>query len=332
MYFEKKDISKDLLYEFAFLATNKINNTIEELKGGWETTNYLIDKSIVIRFSYMNKSNQYFKYAEHLISNEVNFVNYLNIKQQNELHFAKFDSTDTYFIKKNTAEGIYFITKYGFIQGKQFELSENNIEKIANIFNNIHRLMSYNEVHFEEIDNLVSAMDYREPQYNANLKVVFENYDYYFDMHKVNKSILEKNFKNHKRIFIHNDIKTDNIIEKNGKLTLIDFGDSRYSIIEEDLGVFIWGMAVEISDLNTYKSLVNQFLSYYATLGNIFNKDLCYRYAIDRFLNINLYYLNYNLNDDDKLSKQIIKFYNEIQYINCLYSLISDNEKQFYGN
>ena len=116
-------------------------------------------------------------------------------------------------------------------------------------------------------------------------------------------------------LFIHNDLHADNILFHKGKLTILDFGDARYSLPEEDIGTFLWGLSLK-TDVSSFPELANLFFSNYT---RDINPELCYRFALQRFLEIHLFYLVENQKNSALMKYQKVKFTKEkvmIDYLN----------------
>lgn len=329
MHFEKMNLKEHQMIDLIEYIDQIEIKKIKKFKSGWETTNILINDTYVYRFAYISYSNSFYKFAQDLIDNEVKFANYLYDNNINNFKFILFENN--YYEKIYLDNGILFILKYDYIVGKECSASKKNIIKIAEKIASFHVIAQRKEIQFIKIDNYVAAMDYRNPEYNIDVSNEIATYKYYYDFYKKNKIKL-KNLKVFtKEIFIHNDIKKDNIIIHGNDINFIDFGDCRYSNCSEDIGSFFWGLSYECPNIDYYNDRIQLFLDTYILKNSITSMEIemIYRYVIDRFLNINLFYLNIHMitGNNEKYRMQVNKFKKEMTYIDYFIKKIGKEEK-----
>jgi len=108
---------------------------------------------------------------------------------------------------------------------------------------------------------------------------------------------------------IHGDPNLSNILFDNSHHVtgILDFNDCRLGVVAEDLGVFIWDLCQSVS-IDTIPALICTFLESYAhreaDAAPVESRVAAIRYAIDRYLIINLHYLIAHQNNRNKLRRQ----------------------------
>ena len=123
-----------------------------------------------------------------------------------------------------------------------------------------------------------------------------------------------------RNIFIHNDLHNENLLLCEKEVAILDFGDCRYSLPEEDIGTLFWGILQKV-ERSRYEEMLDHFLKYYS---RPIDKTVCFRYTLQRFLDIHLYYLNENLKEAGLIKYQKEKFNKEEAMINFLISKITE--------
>lgn len=332
MYFEKKDFSDSQMIELIKKIEKIEVSSFKRFENGLETNNILINNINVYRFSFMSYNNPRYASVQGLIENEIKFANYLFNKGINSFKFSLF--CKNYYEKIYLIDGVLFILKYNYIIGEECPSNKENIIKIAKKISLLHNTLQKKEIRFNKIDHYIAAMDYRTPRFNTHISKEIELYKYYFDLYNSNKIELKNMKMLTEEIFIHNDLKKDNIIINKNIINLIDFGDCRYSNRSEDIGTYFWGVSYEYEELDNYNDIIKLFLKTYILSSFISSTEIemIYRYAIDRFLNINLYYLDIHktTNNIKKYNMQMNKFKKEIKYIDYFIRKIS--EEVYYKN
>lgn len=311
MFFEKIKLNEEFMKAYIEKEITSPVNSIVICKYGVENLTALINTDLVVRFSFINRHSIYCEQAEKLILREINFVNYLFEHQANTLKFLDFNKQK--IRKIDHEDGMIFVTVTNFLKGTHASYSKRNIEKIATLQAGIHTISR--KIDLDKLNDLelYSAMAFRTP----DCAEVAKDYRHYLELYGSNRNKIISLIENENKIIIHNDLKSDNIIEKDGSLNIIDFFDCRYSVASEDLGVFIW----DLCDKNdNYYEDIDLYLDSYTkqvSLSEI-EIELAYRYAIDRYLNINLFYLKKNKYDAGKLKYQKNKFDIQKRYVDFL--------------
>lgn len=99
------------------------------------------------------------------------------------------------------------------------------------------------------------------------------------------------------------------------QIRILDFGDSRLSLAEEDIGTCFWGLSLQVASPQQLNKLITVFFQYYQ---RPVNQKICLRYALQRYLAIHLHYLVANQADADKMRAQLEKFAQEEQMMDWL--------------
>lgn len=295
---------------------------ISQLSKGSENLNYLLDGQLVVRVLYLSESSPIFSQAFPYLEREVYFVNTLYENNLNSLRYLSFP--DRKFIHRlDVKDGSLFFLKYPYLRGERMTFSSSNLSELARKLANIHDFSQRHMMTFERVpfyDDLISSLHFRAFSYNPQLERIILGYQALWKIFQENTEAL-KSMKSEKRnIFIHNDLHNENLLLCEKELAILDFGDCRYSLPEEDIGTLFWGILQKV-ERSKYEEMLNQFFKYYS---RPIDNTVCFRYALQRFLDIHLYYLNENLKEAGLIKYQKEKFNKEEAMINFLISKITE--------
>lgn len=307
MFFQKNDFYDSFIYQK--IKKEFIGESIQELEGGTENKSFLISGKIVLRVLFINHRSIVYDSAELLILREVLIVNELYNKGITSMCYNEF-SNGQYYQLFNVKLGKIFFLQYNFIEGIHLQYDEMSVINVARCINNMHKAiqsMDLGNYYVKEYDDLVSCLHHRHFRFNPEVSSYVQNYRYYFNFFLENTRLLKKFKSINKNNFIHGDLHCKNLLVSS-VLCFIDFGDIRNSVIEEELGIFLWGMSLEVLSNHQLEKLMNTFLDYYADKEKLVNKEFCLRYAVQRYLDIHMFYLDNNLKDDNKMKYQVNKF------------------------
>ncbi|WP_231077289.1 phosphotransferase [Streptococcus sanguinis] len=201
--------------------------------------------------------------------------------------------------------------------------SSYNLTKLARKLANIHNfsqryLMTFERVSF--YDDLISSLHFRAFSYNPQLERIIPGYQALWKIFQENTEILKSMKSERGNIFIHNDLHNENLLLCEKEVVILDFGDCRYSLLEEDIGTLFWGILQKV-ERSKYEEMLDRFFKYYS---RPIDKTVCFRYALQRFLDIHLYYLNENLKEAGLIKYQKEKFNKEEEMIDFLISKITE--------
>jgi hypothetical protein len=295
---------------------------ISQLSKGSENLNYLIDGQLVVRVLYLAESSPIFSQAFPYLEREVYFVNTLYENKLNPLRYLSFP--DGKFIHRlDVKDGSLFFLKYPYLRGDRITFSSSNLSELARKLANIHDFSHRYLTTFERVpfyDDLISSLHFRDFSYNPQLGRIIPAYQTLWQIFQENTENL-KSMKSEKRnIFIHNDLHDENLLLCLKEVAILDFGDCRYSLPEEDIGTLFWGILQKV-ERSKYEEMLDYFFKYYS---RPIDKTVCFRYALQRFLDIHLYYLNENLKEAGLIKYQKEKFNKEEAMINFLISKITE--------
>jgi len=120
------------------------------------------------------------------------------------------------------------------------------------------------------------TFDLPEPQWDMNLKRISK----YFDRVKIEKKItkIKINLNRFQKVFCHGDFQPNNLIVKEQKMTVIDFGSVRLAPPEFDLASFATQLEIMLyraGSYNQFETLKNLFLNEY----DIFDHQCFFGYS-----------------------------------------------------
>ena len=291
--------------------------SLRPLSGGTENLNYVMNERVVVRILYLPQTSPLFYEAKSYLKREIQFVNALYEEELNDFAYLPFQDGEWIF-SLNVNKGILYVMQSIYLKGKTISFEKNIIPQIAQKIVHFHDFSKESCIEYQRIpvyDDLVSSSHIRLFSYEKELEKDISNYKNYWELFQINTSILEKAKQAQPALFIHNDLHVDNILFHKDKLTILDFGDARYSLPEEDIGTFLWGLSLK-TDVSSFPELANLFFSNYT---RDINPELCYRFALQRFLEIHLFYLVENQKNSALMKYQKVKFTKEkvmIDYLN----------------
>lgn len=291
------------------------------LSGGTENLNYLINERLVVRILYLSQTSPLFYEAKSYLKREIQFANALYEAKLNDFAYLPFRDGKWIF-SLNVDKGTLYVMQCVYLKGEIVSFDKNTISRIAQKIACLHDFSQENLTKIQRIpvyDDLVSSLHIRSFSYEKKLEKDISNYKDYWELFQINTSVLEKAKQAQPALFIHNDLHADNILFHKGKLTILDFGDARYSLPEEDIGTFLWGLSLKVN-VAAFAELANSFFANYT---REINPELCYRFALQRFLEIHLFYLVENKMHSTLMKYQKEKFRKEKVMIDYLSKQIS---------
>ncbi|UOE58273.1 phosphotransferase [Priestia filamentosa] len=279
----------------------------------------------LLRISTMPNSHLMNNNIIHVVEQELKFMSNLFNKGISVPRVFKTILGQQY-VYINTEGDMKFIILMEWIDGVHREYDVYSIIKTAQILARIHQIsLNYVPNSFFINDSNYSAFSYRLIEKPTILTEGFplRLYEELKSLYDIVSIDLKDFYFNSSRILIHSDVKADNLLWKENTIVgIIDFGDIRYSVIPEDLGVYIWDMCIKLSKQNLdIEKYIDIFLSSYSEYNHNFtrkHKELSVTYAIDRFLSIHLHYLIKNQTNSSDMKYQINKAEFELDIINKL--------------
>ncbi len=275
---------------------------IEEIEGGYENNSFklITDNNIYkMRISSVDKDKDFD--GAQVINKEIELMNYLIGKGFKLPKCHKSLSSYEYYERLTVKERVFYIVIFDYVIGIHLTYNFKNIDKFATMQSRMHKKLS--EYKSEYVNNGYSAFSFRfNPNICAENLNDLVDYTPEIDIYNYISQILSDYMSNSVIHLIHNDLKADNLLlDMHGDIHIIDFGDIRVSVIEEDIGVFIWDMCDKLYKLKKdYITYVDYYLESYISntelKGNLI-KYISILYAIERYLSINLYYLLHNKDD-----------------------------------
>ncbi|MGG0208469.1 phosphotransferase [Bacillus mycoides] len=334
MYFIKDEnfiskISKHTIESYLtyFLPGCSVEN-FRILPNGTENTSILVQtlsQSYLLRISTLPITHSMANTIKCIVQQEIEFMEKL---RENKILIPKIYKTingDSYIYKKDNQQ-IIIAVLMEWIDGVHEEYTIHNVRETAKNMAALHKI-SRNLFPFQGIPNKRNYSIFSNRlEETEQIRTTFFPSIIYKELKSIYdpiSQILKDNYVKSPQLLIHNDLKADNIFWKNNYLVgIIDFADSRFSIIEEDLGVFIWDMCDYLTSKNEgITEYLDAFLNSYFEQNNefsLFQKEIAILYAIDRYLTINLHYLVKNQVNLEHLHYQIDKAEFQLQIIKDL--------------
>ncbi|VUW92679.1 Phosphotransferase enzyme family protein [Streptococcus constellatus] len=295
--------------------------SLRPLSGGTENLNYVMNERVVVRILYLPQTSLLFSEAESYLQREIQFANALREEGLNDFAYLPFQDGEWIF-SLSVNKGTIYVMQSVYLKGEIVSFEKNIIPQIAQKIVRFHDFSKENFTEYQRIpvyDDLVSSLHIRSLSYEKELEKDIPNYKDYWELFQINTSILKKAKQAQSAFFIHNDLHADNILFHKGKLNILDFGDARYSLPEEDIGTFLWGLSLK-TNVASFTELANLFFANYT---REINPELCYRFALQRFLEIHLFYLVENQKNSTLMKYQKAKFTKEKAMIDYLSNHIS---------
>jgi Ser/Thr protein kinase RdoA (MazF antagonist) len=280
----------------------------------------------VMRVSSIPVDSRYLMAAENRLIEEMKFLTFLQ-NNNREVPITIESNHSCPFVKIEEEDQIRYIILMKKIKGKHPGYTYRSLREIAARMAQVHHdSLSYKTEREERLG--YSAMEYRLENMSSHNNNPYFNKDLYLKYSELYSSVtaeIKPYFKIRPKLMIHNDLKKDNVLFVKGKLEgIIDFCDSRVSIIEEDLGCLIWDLSDSL-DYKRIRKYVPFFLKEYAKYANKMSISLspkmAINYALERYLVINLYYLIANGSSDKKQKYQVTKAGRQLKTIENLLRL-----------
>ncbi len=263
-----------------------------------------------------------------MILQELKYITYMGITgiPVPEIYLTK---TGELFHTLETKDHINYVALMEFIEGEHELYTKAAIRKVAKLQADFHfQSQLYSPDNFVSEEDEYSAMSYRMKEKDIQKTERFPD-RLYLEMNNIYQIIsrkLKTYYEKQKKLIIHSDLKMDNLLFCDDDIrAVLDFGDIRKSVIAEDLGVFIWDMCDELFDAKEdFSSYLSEYFSAYREKNKDFSLEdelFAVYYAIDRYLIINLYYLNHNQYCEEKLKYQENKAEKQLKIIYKLLEL-----------
>lgn len=328
MFFQINETNNDLIQT---LMTQEFgeNMSCVELGEGTENKNFLINDTLVLRVLYIDKNSILYETARDYIEREITFVNALFDFQINQLSYKRFKNKE-YLLESQTDHGIIYFLQYDFIPGSFLTYNKKNIQKLAQMVGECHeasqKLSDIRSIlNIPVYDALSSSLHHHTFIFDNTIAQNIANYALYWQIFKDNTQEIKSYRNQHPNILIHCDLHRKNILVTDDMMTVIDFGDTRLSVIPEDIGTCFWGMGIALQKVETFEKGVHDFFSAYPKPLTEEDKAFCLRFALQRFLDIHLFYLKENLSSAPKMKYQTEKFAKEKPIIDYLIATLNLN-------
>ena len=328
MFFEKNDSHNELIKKQILLEFGTAISCIA-LGEGTENKNFLINDTIVLRVLFIDKNSLLYHVARSYIEREITFANVLCQSKVNPLTYKCFKNKDR-LLEIPTDEGTFYFLQYDFIPGSFLTYTKKNMQQLAQMMGKCHEIAHQisektSIPYLPVYDGLPSSLHYRSFVFDDRITQSIAHYAFYWQIFQENTRLINDYLSQNPNILIHCDLHAKNILLTNDTIAIIDFGDTRLSLIEEDIGTCFWGMALEMTTVETFKKRIYDFFSAYPKRLNNIKKTYCLRFTLQRFLDIHLFYLKENLSTTSKLKYQTQKFSNEKPIIDFLIASIDQS-------
>ncbi|WP_209092311.1 phosphotransferase [Bacillus sp. 165] len=219
---------------------------------------------------------------------------------------------DQCYIKEQWQGYLLFFTLSEFIPGRIEVYSPAYIREAGRLQAYMHEVSEGFPIDQFYQENEYSMLAYRMKQAASIETALFphELYNEMMELYNEIQPVLFEFYQTQKKIMIHCDIKHDNILMNKTKIrALLDFGDSRYSTVHEDVGASLFYLCEYMSERKReFTMLIPLYLQVYSRARNwnlsSEDKRMILYYAMERFLILNLYYLTLEQHDDEELRFQ----------------------------
>ncbi|SFX51648.1 Ser/Thr protein kinase RdoA involved in Cpx stress response, MazF antagonist [Thermoactinomyces sp. DSM 45891] len=309
----------------------------EMLPDGAENTCFLVnttERSLLVRISTIKSTHKMVDRARFTLDEEMRFMEFLHKQGIPIPSVYRQQENSQPYLEYQEQDQCVFVTVTDFIIGSHVNYTMEVVELVAEVQARMHRLAKNYQHYLSILNEEHSAMSIRikkehldsdgyqnqpsGPLYRRLLDVYLENVEH-----------LKEYFIRNEKLLIHCDMKADNILVLDGRLSaVIDFGDIRVSVIAEDLGVFIWDLCDHLNrdqiDFSPYIKMYFQAYSRYSKELSRLEKEMAIRYAIDRYLNINIYYLMENQPFPERMKYQVDKAERQFEIIQCLLKILQE--------
>lgn len=294
---------------------------------GTENQNFLMNHTSVLRVLFIDQNSPLYDSATAYLAREINFANALFEAQINPLHYKCFKNKQQ-LLDLPTDDGTLYFLQYDWIPGNFLTYTSRNIQQLAQMMGACHKtaqkLSQTSAIpDISVYDALPSSLHYRAFAYDPTLAETIDNYAFYWRIFQENTQLLSCYRRQQPNHLIHCDLHRKNILTTDHNMAIIDFGDTRLSVRAEDIGTCFWGMGLEIKNLEMFDSLTQDFWTAYPKVLSESEKVYCLRFALQRFLDIHLFYLKENLSSTPKMTYQTEKFSKEQAIIDHLIAVIA---------
>lgn len=337
MYFQKqKDtaiFTEQQVREWFKNFSSEIIEYYYVIPRGYENTSIVIKtagKKYVLRHSVISINDDHLNKIDEKLREEIAFMIFLKEKNQIPNIYYPINTKDAFVAYHSKKEYTYLLLM-DFVEGYHKNYNHSMLKSVAKLMKNLHRDSLKYPINSKNHKNH-SAFSYRinnKMEDVPGLSSVDELYQKYFSLYETIRNELELFASKEEKIMIHNDIKRDNVLFVKDQVSgLVDFGDCRISIKEEDLGCVIWDLCDKLARKKwDFKPYVLSFLKEYGSQNSLFkleNAKMAINFAIDRYLLINLHYLKFN-----QYSTELIKYQTKkaLFQLEIIYQLIQIRDR-----
>lgn len=287
----------------------------EQVEQGYENINIIVnigEKKYVVRIYNDKQYGRVPRDEKHLLY-ELNFLNHLS---ENKIPVAHINRTiaGNLYTKIKLGDYELFVVLFDFIYGHKIKkFNKEKIKDLAKWMAKIHKLtLSYKPKYIREKDGALNYYNWWLDAAGKKQEVKDEDIRraYLPIISYYQQFINPKTIKKFPVLQIHSDMHEGNLRFWHNKLSgVLDFDDTRHSIVSEDIGMF-FHVLLKRGNKKSCKRKIENFFKGYESVNNLTKEEkiMSLYYALEKRYQ-GRYFEAYHDERDGKLTKECKQYY-----------------------